>query len=673
MRAFWCAAVAAATVSVNGANVEQQNRPVTKVVNLLKDMLKQLEKEAEEDEEIYDKLACWCATNDREKTKAVADAQAKIKDLTTSIEDLTAASARLTVEIKNLKKEVAANQAALDQATSIRQKELAEFNAEEKDLLLSTQSLGSAITVLSKKGAAFLQVDNANIQGVASTVEYQMQKHTALLQGVLTHKERKAVTAFAANPMETLVQTNNKNKYAPQSGEIFGILGAMKESFEINLSELQKDEAENVKAYTELKAAKEEEIAAGQEQIDKKTMELANADETLAQNKEDIVDTKKTLEEDEAFLLMLKEKCSTTDSEWEERQKARALEMEACSKALAVLNSDEAHELFTKTFKAASFLQKAQVSERRSAAAKVLKATADKIHSPRLAALSVKVRLDAFTKVKKAIDDMMTQLAAEQKDEQKHKDFCTEEFNTNQLETERKEREKEDLLAEIEDLTQTIKTLTSDIDQLKSEIAEESLQMKRAGEDREKENGEFQQVIADQRASQRLLKAALDILKGVYEKAGLLQNGQEPPAGFGEYKQNENSGGVMKMIQEIINDAKNMENEAIRAEEDAQKSYEDFVKDTNASVQAKTKEMANKVEEKAKAEKDLNQANEDKDAAMLELEQLSNYNAELHKSCDFVMKNFEIRQTARAEEIEALRQAKAILSGAKFIQLLTQA
>ena len=30
------------------------------------------------------------------------------------------------------------------------------------------------------------------------------------------------------------------------------------------------------------------------------------------------------------------------------------------------------------------------------------------------------------------------------------------------------------------------------------------------------------------------------------------------------------------------------------------------------------------------------------------------------------VKNFEIRQTARDEEIEALRQAKAILSGAKF-------
>merc|ERR1719482_2285645 len=239
----------------------------------------------------------------------------------------------------------------------------------------------------------------------------------------------------------------------------------------------------------------------------------------------------------------------------------------------------------------------------------------------------MKVKLDAFVRVKKAIDDMIAQLLAEKKDEIKHKDFCVEEFNTNQQQTEQKEAEKQDLLALIEDLQLTIKTLTGEIDTLKSEIAELNLNLKRGGEDREKENQEFQKVVADQRASQKLLTAALDILKGVYEKAGLLQAGQAPPPGFGEYKKNENSGGVMKMIQEIIDDAKNMEAEAIRAEEDSQKSYEDFVKDSNASIQAKSKEMTNKIEEKAKAEKDLNQANEDKDAAMLELEQLSNYNA----------------------------------------------
>merc|ERR1712137_788234 len=107
-----------------------KNRPVSKVITLLKDMLKQLEKEAEEDEEIYDQLACWCETNDKEKTKSIADAEARIEDLTNKIEEMTAASARLNTEIKNLEKEVAENQEALDQATAIREKELAEFNAE---------------------------------------------------------------------------------------------------------------------------------------------------------------------------------------------------------------------------------------------------------------------------------------------------------------------------------------------------------------------------------------------------------------------------------------------------------------------------------------------------------------------------------------------------------------
>merc|ERR1719387_1373656 len=124
------------------------------------------------------------------------------------------------------------------------------------------------------------------------------------------------------------------------------------------------------------------------------------------------------------------------------------------------------------------------------------------------------------------------------------------------------------------------------------------------------------------------------------------------------------------MIQQIINDAKAMEAEAIRAEEDSQKAYEDFVKDTNSSVEEKNRDIVHKSEVKAKAEADLVQANDDKEAVELELEQLGNYKAELHSSCDFIVKNFEIRQQARDEEIEALKQAKAILSGAKFDMFL---
>merc|ERR1712157_389862 len=118
--------------------------------------------------------------------------------------------------------------------------------------------------------------------------------------------------------------------------------------------------------------------------------------------------------------------------------------------------------------------------------------------------------------------------------------------------------------------------------------------------------------------------------------------GPPPPPGFEEYKNNAANGGVMSMIQQIITDAKAMEAEAIRSEEDAQKAYEDFVVETK----------------------------EAKEGVLLELEQLSNYNAELQQSCNFVLKNFDLRQTARDEEVEALRQAKAILSGAKFEEFL---
>ena len=78
-----------------------------------------------------------------------------------------------------------------------------------------------------------------------------------------------------------------------------------------------------------------------------------------------------------------------------------------------------------------------------------------------------------------------------------------EEFNSNQLQTEKKDREKEDLLALIEDLELTIKALTAEIDTLKTEVGEMQVQMKRAGEDREKQNKEFQQTVADQRAAQK--------------------------------------------------------------------------------------------------------------------------------------------------------------------------
>merc|ERR1719160_353080 len=126
------------------------------------------------------------------------------------------------------------------------------------------------------------------------------------------------------------------------------------------------------------------------------------------------------------------------------------------------------------------------------------------------------------------------------------------------------------------------------------------------------------------------------------------------------------------MIQQIINDAKAMEAEAIKGEEDAQKAYESFVKETNNSIEEKSTGITNKEEDKAKAQGEKTSSEEEKSEVMLTLEQLANEGSDLHKSCDFVVKNFDIRQEAREQEVEALKQAKAILSGAKFEFLLQQ-
>ena len=199
-------------------------------------------------------------------TKSIADAEAKIEDLTTKIA---------------LEKKVAENQEALDQATAIREKELAEFNAEEKDALQAIPTLKSAVTVLGKHhDSAFVQMPRGHLEGIANTIQYQMQKHAVALQGVMTHTERRVIAAFIQNPQDYFdAELTFKQSYAPQSGEIFGILKQMKESFETNLPASQKEEMANQKAYEDVKAAKTDEIKAGQDQIDIKIQEFAITDE----------------------------------------------------------------------------------------------------------------------------------------------------------------------------------------------------------------------------------------------------------------------------------------------------------------------------------------------------------------------------------------------------------
>merc|ERR1719359_1711348 len=364
--------------------------------------------------------------------------------------------------------------------------------------------------------------------------------------------------------------------------------------------------------------------------VDSKTQELAETEETNAANKQNLADTK-----------------------------------DALAATIAFLNSDEAHDLFGKTM---GFSQKAAVN-RRSRAVAALRAAAKKSGSKMLLHLAVVAKLDAFEKVKEAIDNMVTELKQQQKDEVKHRDFCIEEFAENEKQTAIAQDELSDLGSEIEDLKSTIATLEQELADANAEIADTKTQMKRASEDRESENAEFQTTVSDQRAAQQILTFALNRMKQVYEFAqGVEEPGAAappPPEGFADYKQNKHSGGVLSMIQQIIDESKTMELDAIRAENDSQAAYESFTKNSNASIKALLQAVRDKTEKKATADANLVRAKSGQQKTLKDLESLNTYKGTLHQSCDFVMDNFDVRQEKRAQEMEALSQAKNILSGAK--------
>merc|ERR1719456_572653 len=166
-------------------------------------------------------MGCWCETNDKEKTKAIADAEQRISDLTASIEELTASSARLNTEIANLNKEVAKNEEALDQATALRKKQLAEFNEEEKDMLQSITSLKSAVVTLSKHHDSLLQDADDDVATVAVMIKSQFRRHHVLLGEVITPAQRKVIDNMVA---DSSFMQDASTSSEPASGEIFGIL-----------------------------------------------------------------------------------------------------------------------------------------------------------------------------------------------------------------------------------------------------------------------------------------------------------------------------------------------------------------------------------------------------------------------------------------------------------------
>merc|ERR1719373_348120 len=201
--------------------------------------------------------------------------------------------------------------------------------------------------------------------------------------------------------------------------------------------------------------------------------------------------------------------------------------------------------------------------------------------------------------------------------------------------------------------------------------------MKRASENREAENADYQQTVTDHRLTQMILRKAHDRMKQVYAliqdqpgaahiaTSGTHTDPGNGPARFTKYEQHAGGSRVLRMIEEVMGDSKKTENDAISSEQDSQTAYENFMKDSNKAITKYTEKIVNMKGALAKAKEDHVMAKSDLMATMKKLEELHDTLGSLKASCDYLLKNFDARHAARAAEMDALNEAKAILSGAK--------
>jgi len=675
------------------AAVQNSELPMTKAINLLKDMKKDLEREQKDEEDTYALLDCWCKKNDGEKKASIEAAQQKIDELQAAIEKASGETGQFSTLIDQMKNDVEEGKKAIAEATEIRNKEAAAFHEQETDLIQSITLLNGAITALNKHDPAMIQSgeqQSSAVRKMLPSLRHLVHSHLSDL-GFLQDSEQQKDTLLAfLNAEPDLLDSDGipnafvqqkavrqhsflpYRSYAPQSGQVLGVLKQLKDALEADLPEAQKEETAKASAFAEMKGAKEAEIKDLEEQIEAKTADLAAAKETLANGKGELEDTREAMDADNAFLQEMVVKCTEGDKESQRRKVLRADEIAAVAEAITILTTDEVKDAQQTTF--GSFLQVASTDKKRAKAVRLLQRAAAK--APELALLLQTVRMDPFTKVIEAIDKLAAQLKEQQADEVKKNDFCINELHENQVDSERTDAKLAELAAKVEDLTATGKTLTSEIEQLTVDIANLQVELQRATEDRKTENHEFQHVVADQKRARDALDRAHDRLVDFYggkgqfiqlqqepEQKKTIDNWVEAPELKKEHKYHSSSQKILLLLQKLGDDARLLEEASIHGEQEAESSYESLVDETNGAVKAKTRLIADKKEELASVDEERLQTETEHGEQFQARIALADSEKAIHQSCDFLLQNFATRQEARASEADALAEVKAVLSG----------
>merc|ERR1719331_871782 len=407
---------------------------------MISDLQAKVIKEGEDAQKTYDEFSEWCEDRSTKLGFEIKTGKANIAELEATIEESTSSIGALNTKIEELGNDIQTDEADLAAATKIREKEAADFAAEEKELTTVIGMLERATGILSKEmaksGGAFVQLKSA----------------TSITDALSVMVQASAFSSADASRITAMVQTQQTDSddemgapaaavYEGKSGGIIGTLEGLTEKAEAQLDAARKAESTSLQNYQMLKQSLTDEIKFANKDMDKAKKGLAESQEKKATAEGDLEVTSKDLAEDVKAKSTLHQDCMAAAEEFELSTKSRGEELKALATAKKVIQETTGGAAGQSYgFSQLSFLQVASSADlAKIEAVRFVRDLARKSKAPALAQLASRmesaVRLgaaggnDPFAKVKGLITDMIATLEPEAEEDATQKAYCDKEMS----------------------------------------------------------------------------------------------------------------------------------------------------------------------------------------------------------------------------------------------------
>jgi len=673
--------------TVLGLAAAEQLNPITRVAQLLEGLAAKVKTDFEAEQDLYDGFKCWCKKVVSSKSKSIDENTQRINELAAYIDDLSSGRVELTSERTTLEAEIKELEKAIEDEENMRDKEHADYLAAKDELDKSVAALQGAVDTMSDattdmKEGVFL-----------TSMHTKMQKVVKVGEGFLAQKDvqrlRKVLDVPDADWNELNRDATFKMKYKQRSGEIQEILGEMLTTFTDNRNEAVAAEDKAVTDFTALMSSKNDQLTSAKDALLAKAGENGARGASMAESTAEKTELETQNSNDEKFISQTKASCETKASEWAERKRLRTEEQASIQQAIATLTSDDARDLFKRSFdsQGATFLQthlrtvRKHGASKAKAAAHVLRRTGVQAGDLRLVTLASQVTKQSptdFSAVTKSLEDMLSDLTQEEKDDATEKEMCESERAKNNNKLHKLAKEIDTNTETVDRLNKQIAAANKRIEECDDEIADLNKAQQDADDQRAKEATEYAAAKADDKKAIEVLGTSMKVLQDFYTNNGLAfvqapgEGGEAPTPppttwgsdGYGGASAE--TGGVIAMMENVKDDMKKDIAKADQDEKDAIKAHADLTADITQSIKdlESTKGTLNgaiAADESSKSGEQTTRAtNEDTSAAALQfLKSIAN-------GCDYMMKNFEERKSNRQAEMDGLSKAKAIFAGADF-------